>query len=236
MQDKDKLVLTQCVQKYPQLRNADFLLVLKKRISKNKYHHVILSKGYEDTWIVRPHRKQSFISVKDIRLNGKYKDLEDCVESYILVCLDKGYEIIFCQMDVHRSMWQYIDDRFKILHSLLNETIIKYLSYCRRQNVTSALLNRMYGTSLHDLTKLFFPVYELKEKMLMQRVKGDIDIQLVNYFPGSNEPFTVICRIHRVKMILEFRELTEALDQYKRFSDMSISEKNNEREEMNLCM
>lgn len=236
MQDKDKLVLTQCVQKYPQLRNADFLLVLKKKISKSKYHHVILSKGSEDIWIVRPHRKQSIISAGDIRLNGKYKDLEDRIESYILICMDKGYEIIFCQMDVHRSMWQYIDDRFKILHSMLNETIIKYLSYCRRENVTSTLLNRMYGTNLHDLTKLFFPVYETKEKILLQRIKGDIDIQLVNYLSGSSEPFTVICRIHRAKVMLEFRELAEALDQYRRFLDMLISEKTNEREEMNLCM
>lgn len=136
-------------------------------ISKDKKRFIIgvndLAK--DERFIYKPHLNYKVTSYDEIEY--RYKDciniFHECIEGYILSCLNGSYEPLMIDINRHVELWIFIDDYIYEI-DILNNGLRKYLKHCYESGITNKLLES-YGLSvINDLFSVFSYLIQIKDE------------------------------------------------------------------------
>lgn len=95
---------------------------------------------------------------QSIKYNKMYEGLfDECIESYILTTLQKGYSIAYMDLPMHSQMWSFIDAHLNEADYIL-KGVYRYIDYCMETGITYELIIDNFGPVSDDLIDLFYYV------------------------------------------------------------------------------
>lgn len=95
---------------------------------------------------------------QSIKYNKMYEGLfDECIESYILTTLQKGYSIAYMDLPMHSQMWSFIDAHLNETDYIL-KGVYEYVDYCMETGITYELIVDNFGPVSDDMIDLFYYV------------------------------------------------------------------------------
>ena|GEM_PF-6879143 len=94
-----------------------------------------------------------------LNFRRKYVDFFDvCIEGYILLKLNEGFELKYMDINLHCRLWNFIDV-FLDEVELINKGLYAYLSFCQMTGINLAILEYQSSSLMNDILTVFTESY-----------------------------------------------------------------------------
>lgn len=201
-------------------------MVLVKQQRKNEKYviGVIEDNNFNKPYLVRPHKKKTVTS--SIHYDSK-STIDECMEGYVLFCLNNNYKISFLSMPMHISIWEYIETYCDQLQFII-EGVKEYLKYCKEIGIQKEIIDYYGDTKHEDLYAIFLNNTFNEYNILLKQDIGDSYLILgYQYYFSHIILYTVLvvdnCS-NQIKYKERHRLIDSAVTDFMRFFyDLSIT-------------
>lgn len=145
-------------------------VMMKKTKRKNKLMIGVRDHGEE--LIYHAYGKKNIYTNEQIRYKEEYEllGIKECIEGYILFCLQDGCELIYMDLSWHSYMWDFIADYVDDVMNYMKKGVYSYLLFCNITGISSDLLEYH---SHREITDIAF--------MLVENCFDDYDLLLSEF-------------------------------------------------------
>ena len=158
-----------------QIEKIKLLNKAEEMVSEDKYFY----QPQIEFVLVSKNRKRFIIGVYDMRTKKKYiykpqsfyvltsyEEIEyryencrnvfhECIEGYILSCLNGSYEPIMLNINRHIELWTFLDDYLYEASDIFTKGVNKYLEHCIDFGITQKLLESYGKTTLNNIIWIY---------------------------------------------------------------------------------
>lgn len=144
----------------------------------------------EKRYVYIPTQNNKLLPLHKIHYHSKKEKrlFDECVEGYILLSMDKGYEPAFMSIPVHIAIWEFIETYLSEVNYMRN-AVLKYLAYCRGIGINRLLLSHYYGNPVTNLFPLFVDDTNAENHIIVTHRIGNTILSL--YYIGELKQDTI---------------------------------------------
>lgn len=152
----------------------DITFVLVKK-TKRKNKLIIGIRDHGEELIYHAYGKKNIFTHEQIRYKEEYEllGIVECIEGYILFCLQDGCELVYMDLLWHGHMWDFIADYIDDAMNYMKNGVYSYLLIC---NITGISCDLLEYHNHREITDIAF--------MLVENSYNDYDL-LLSEFIGN---------------------------------------------------
>lgn len=220
-------------------QNSIIDFVLSKKL-KNKTKYIIGitdNHNQEQCFLFKPDTKEKVINSCSLHYKNKIERelFDECIEGYLLFCLDSGYQLSYMNLQSHICVWDFLETYLFELNYMI-KGVKNYLQFCKETGITLLLINS-YTNSFYPDFFSFFMNEQFNLQLIVQQSVGKIDV-LLGYQSDlfNSVVYEVIVTNHVSHEVLyrhTFSQFNYAVNDYKKqYYELCINHYKSEEEYM----
>lgn len=149
----------------------------------------------EGNFVFMPYHKTPIVEEDSIQYKRKYRELfDECIEGYILLMLEKGYNILWMGMELHYYMWDFIDFFIDVMDEIPTG-ISTYVHYCKNNGITKEIIEDQMLESVNDIVGVFNDDVIDKYKIILTETIGEERTVLAYKLDNDTHEQSIIYRV-----------------------------------------